>query len=199
MKRVLQRSGASLVELLVVFFIIAIMLGMLLPALQSARSRALTAQCQNNVRQLGVAVRRFIDSKKRFPTFEHWSIDVLKYIEEEELANALAHEIPHNGKVARPKLFQCPQQSEVETTIAGIPTCHYVLVVDRPVNAANADRVRWDLHDREELSFSDAPVFRPWYVGPELSFKLQTELFAAKQGPHGGLFYTMGGQTRGGN
>jgi type II secretory pathway pseudopilin PulG len=198
MKSELKRHGTSLVELLVVFFIISIMLGLLLPALQSARNRALTVQCQNNVRQLGFALRHYTTTRKRFPLFEHWTIDVLKYIEEDALADALAHAIPNNGKVARPKLFQCPNQSEVETTIEDVPTCHYVLVVDRPKLAVNPDRYSWDLHDREDLSRSEAPTFRPWYIGPEMTFAQQKQLLATKEGPHGGLYYAADGQTRGG-
>lgn len=198
MKHAIQRPGASLVELLVVFFIISIMLGMLLPALQSARNRALTVQCQNNVRQLGFALSRSISARKRFPAYERWTIDVLKYIEENELADALEHEIPNNGRIARPKLFQCPNQSEVETTIEGVSTCHYVLTVDRPTLAANSERLGWKLHDREDLSQSEAPTFRPWYSGPEMTFAQQKQMFATKQGPHAGLYYDSGGQTHGG-
>jgi len=183
--------------LLVVIFIIGIMMSLLLPALQSARNRALTVQCQNNVRQLGFALGRYMSTSKRFPAYEHWTIDVLKYIEEDALADELAHGIPNNGKVARPKLFQCPNQSEVETTIDGVPTCHYVLVVDRQNVAANSERNSWDLHDREDLSRSEAPTIRPWYVGPEITFAQQQQLFAKKLGPHAGLFYAAGGQTYG--
>jgi type II secretory pathway pseudopilin PulG len=198
MKRGLKSHGASLIELLVVLFIIAIMLGLLLPALQSARNRALTVQCQNNVRQLGFALQRFMGTKKRLPAYEHWTIDVLKYMEEDALADALANGIPNNGHVARPKLFQCPNQSEVDTTIQGVPMCHYVFVVDRPNFVANPDRLSWEIIDREELSDSDAPTIRPWFVGPEMTFKQEATMFATKRGPHAGLYYDSAGQTRGG-
>jgi len=199
MERTLKRPGVSLIELLVVLFIISIMMGLLLPALVSARNAGLKVQCQNNVRQLGFALQRYIGTKKRFPTYEHWSIDVLKYIEEDNLADALASGIPNNGKVGRPKVFKCPLQSEVETTIEGVGTCSYVLVIDRPVNTSFLDRIPWDMHDREELTLSDAPTFRPWYAGPDISFAQQKDLFAKKPGPHNGLYYASDGQTRGGH
>jgi type II secretory pathway pseudopilin PulG len=50
------RRAASLIELLVVIFIMGIMMGLLLPALQRARARADETVCENNVRQLKMAL-----------------------------------------------------------------------------------------------------------------------------------------------
>ncbi len=62
-----QRLGVSLIELIVVLFIIGLMMSFLLLALQSARAKAASTACQNNVRQVGFALSRFIEAKKRFP------------------------------------------------------------------------------------------------------------------------------------
>lgn len=192
--------GASLIELLVVFFIISIMLALMLPALQSARARVDVNVCQNNVRQLGMALSRYIDSQKRFPQPKQWTIVVLKYIEEDALADTLAHGVPKNANLERPKIMRCPAQSEVSTTVGSVPMCHYILVVDRPAPSWDVRKIPWEMHDVQDLSREkDDGSFDPWYFGPEITFVQQNMLFATKQGPHpNGLYYDSNGQTRGG-
>jgi prepilin-type processing-associated H-X9-DG protein/prepilin-type N-terminal cleavage/methylation domain-containing protein len=67
-----KRSAMTLVELLVVIAIIGVLVAMLLPAVQVARSAARTASCKNNMRQIGLAVLQYCDAHKgRFPDWFH--------------------------------------------------------------------------------------------------------------------------------
>jgi prepilin-type N-terminal cleavage/methylation domain-containing protein len=119
----MPRSRAfTLVELLVVIAIVGLLLAILLPAVQSAREAGRRAQCQNNLRQMGIALQAYHDTWKAFPRGGwsptsanlSWSTAILPHLEEQPLFLQLNRTKPYTdpsnlavGGTVLP-IFICP-------------------------------------------------------------------------------------------
>lgn len=175
--------------MLVVIALIAILAGLLMPVVQSARRRALEAECKNNLHQINLAVVSFQQTMKRLTgpgtpgLVGGWTIDVLPFIEQQNLADQITTGTSIAAApgflLGQPTVYHCPIRRIMDEPSAGVmENAHYVFV---------------PLGKRKGFRIFDAPVaFKsPWASGPEMA----NDVIITQTGPHqGGFYYARGFQ-----
>lgn len=149
-----SRRAFTLVELLVVIAIIGMLIALLLPAVQAAREAARRSQCQNNLKQIGLAMQMHQDAKGILPTtgmidqwFGHpaaggWGSQLLPYMEQSALAATYNWNIDWFEDANQPVVktpiatFLCPSTPRDEVIKNGISTSNYTNPCDKPNSQA---------------------------------------------------------------
>jgi prepilin-type N-terminal cleavage/methylation domain-containing protein len=131
--RRLPRPGFTLIELLVAIAIIAILIGLLLPAVQKVREAAARTQCINNLKQIGLALHNYHDARQAFPVGYYdptawpqldngpgwgWGAFLLPYLEQDNLYRQINFNLdvgdPANAAACNSvlKVFLCPSDEQ---------------------------------------------------------------------------------------
>lgn len=140
-----DRRGFSLVELLLIIGIISILIALIIPAVQRIRAASDRLSCQNNLRQIGLALHSYHNAQRQFPpgiaslqrqptmAFVSWNARILPFLEQEHLwreielayaANSDFRQIPpHIHRQAVVSVFSCrsdPRSMQASTKLSGI-------------------------------------------------------------------------------
>src|SRR5262245_36548172 len=134
-----NRRGFTLIELLVVIAIIAILVGLLVPAVQAVREAAARTQCTNNLKQIGLALQNYHDSARSFPpgyrsNFDvggndtgpgwGWASFILPHMEQQPLFASIRFDLPIEdpansaARVTPLKVYRCPSDTPPSTWTA---------------------------------------------------------------------------------
>ena len=166
-----QRRGVSLVSILVVIAIVAVLLGIILPAVQSARSTARRVECANKLKQLGIAVDTYLTAKRHYPSGNlkghNPQVQILPYLDQSALYDQVDFSIepylvPAQTELLRanrPSAFLCPAQTAAEKVRAA---GNYVTNVGTSyVDPAHASSFPADVVDNGAFERTYTPPLNP--------------------------------------
>jgi prepilin-type N-terminal cleavage/methylation domain-containing protein len=142
----MRRAGFTLIELLIVIAIIAVLIALMVPAIQQARESASRLQCLNHMKQIGIALHNYHDehhklppagtdnpainpknglpyAQARYPLEYSWAYWLLPYIEQQELFRVLSNGTP-GAAMAVVSTYLCPTRRPGRL-YHGVPVCDY--------------------------------------------------------------------------
>ncbi|WP_435009015.1 DUF1559 domain-containing protein [Tundrisphaera lichenicola] len=140
--------GFSLIELLIVISIIGVLIALLLPAVQQSRAAAARAQCQNNLKQIGIAIHNFENARGGLPpiggspTDHSWTTLILPYLEQRGLEDAYDYghywydPVNSTAVMTRMSVMMCPSDpvagNMIEGAVGAVPfkaaACDYFAI-----------------------------------------------------------------------
>lgn len=144
-----RRNGFTLVELLVVIAIIGVLVSLLLPAVQMAREAARRTQCNNNLKQFGIAIHNYHDTLSGLPNARWGGVagkvwgshsQILPYIEQQNVYNLIDFSVPWdhaNNAAARASevsIFKCPSDPQSQSPPGWAATNYQGCEGNNPVN-----------------------------------------------------------------
>ncbi|CAN5124919.1 DUF1559 domain-containing protein [soil metagenome] len=167
-RRAFTRSAFTLIELLVVIAIIAVLIGLMMPAVQKVRASAARASCLNNCKQIGLGLNGHLSQYKKFPPGGielrlgsdltkrqlAWSVYLLPFLEQQAVFDRLcldkAFDHTDNAAAAATPLsvYRCPASRNLQTLNTGRGVCDYGGIYGERITGPNSPPKGMMIYDK---------------------------------------------------